>query len=619
MVKSKKLTIESLEVQRKELEHNRHNYLRHIIVSGGTCSNAHEGLELVESLKTNIEKHFSPGPGQVNLRVTGCHGYCELEPIVLIRPGDIFYPSVKPGDAEDIINETVKSGKVVERLLHKSNGSVYKTVDEVPFYSKQKRLIFGNNIELSPWNIEDYIAIGGYSALSKVLTSMTPDEIIEEIKLSGLRGRGGGGFPTGKKWESVKNAHGDEKFVLCNADEGDPGAYMDRSLLEGNPHCVIEGMLIGAYALRAKTGYIYVRDEYPIALRNIYHAIAQAEAYGFLGKNILSKCFDFTINVNRGAGAFVCGESTALMLSIEGQVGEPRTKYTHTSDKGLWGKPSCLNNVETWANVPLIINEGSDWYRKIGTENSKGTKIFSLVGKVVNTGLVEVPMGITLRELVYDVGGGIRDGKKLKAVQTGGPSGGCIPARLMDTPVDFDSLWELGSIMGSGGLIVMDEETCMVDLTRYFLSFLKEESCGKCVPCREGVKRLHQILELVCHGKATPKDLVFLEELAEVVKDASLCGLGQTAPFSLLSTLKYFKEEYDAHVHEKRCPAGVCKELIEYLIIEDKCTGCRVCAINCPQKCIAGEKKQLHVIDREKCDRCGICRDSCKFDAVIVK
>lgn len=394
---------------------------------------------------------------------------------------------------------------------------------------------------------------------------------------------------------------------------------MDRSLLEGNPHSVIEGMLIGAYALGSETGYIYVRNEYPQALRNICHAIEQAENYGFLGKNILGTDFNFTINVNRGGGAFVCGESTALMLSLEGKVGEPRAKYIHTSEKGLWGKPSCLNNVETWANVPLIINKGSDWYRKIGSENSKGTKIFSLVGKVVNTGLVEVPMGITLRELVYDVGGGIRGGKKLKAVQTGGPSGGCIPERLMDTPVDFDSLWELGSIMGSGGLIVMDEGTCMVDLARYFLDFLKDESCGKCTPCREGVRRMHQVVELICQGKGTQEDLTFLAELAEVVKDASLCGLGQTAPFPLLSTLKYFRDEYDAHVNEKRCPAGVCKDLIEYSVIEDKCTGCTLCAVRCPQKCITGEKDQVHFIDRLKCDRCGICHDVCKSDAILIK
>ena len=617
MIKSEKLTIESFDIMRRELEQSRsRGNGRHIIVSGGTCSNAHEGLELVESLKTNIEKYFSSE--QVNLRVTGCHGYCEYEPIVLIRPGDIFYQAVKPGDAEDIVNGTVKNGKVVEKLLNKSNGSVYKTINEIPFYTKQKRIIFGNNIEISPWAIEDYMAIGGYSALSKAITSMSPGEIVEEIKRSGLRGRGGGGFPTGIKWESVKEAHGDVKYVLCNADEGDPGAYMDRSLLEGNPHCVIEGMLIGAYAMGAENAYIYVRNEYPLALRNVCHAITQAEAYGFLGRNILGKEFNFTINVNKGAGAFVCGESTALMVSIEGKVGEPKSKYIHTSHKGLWGRPSCLNNVETWANVPIIVNKGSDWYRKIGSENSKGTKIFSLVGKVVNTGLVEVPMGITLRELVYEVGGGIRGGKKLKAVQTGGPSGGCIPERLMDTPVDYDSLTKLGSIMGSGGLIVMDEETCMVDLSRYFLDFLKDESCGKCVPCREGVKRMHQIVELVCQGKATPEDLLLLEELAEVVKDASLCGLGQTAPFPLLSTLKYFREEYDAHVHEKKCPAGVCKALIEFVVEEEKCNGCRACFLRCPQKAITGEKKQVHFIDKAKCNRCGICHETCKFGAIKV-
>ena len=560
MIKSKKLTLESLDALHKELEQTDRSNGQRIIVSGGTCSNVHEGLELVESLKTNIEKHFSSD--QVDLRVTGCLGYCEFEPVVLIRPGEIFYQGVKPGDAEDIVNGTVKNGKVVKNLLHRSNGNIYKTIDEIPFYKKQKRLIFGNNFEISPWNIEDYIAIGGYSALSKALSSMTPDEVIEEIKLSGLRGRGGAGFPTGVKWGFVRKAPGDQKFVLCNADEGDPGAYMDRSLMEGNPHCVLEGMLIGAYALGADKGYVYIRNEYPLALKIICHAINEARAYGLLGSNILGKDFNLTINVNRGAGAFVCGEETALIASLEGKVGTPRPRPPFPAISGLWGKPTTLNNVETFANVTLIINKGSDWYRKIGSENSKGTKIFSLVGKVVNTGLVEVPMGITLGELVYEVGGGIRGGKKLKAVQTGGPSGGCIPRRLMNTSVDYDSLVELGAIMGSGGLIVMDEDTCMVDLTRYFLDFLKGESCGKCAPCREGVRRMHQIVELICQGKAVLEDLVVLEELAGVVKGASLCGLGQTAPNPVLSTLKYFREEYDAHIIDKRCPAGVCKALV---------------------------------------------------------
>lgn len=617
MIKSEKLTFDSLDVLRKELEAKNESDMSCITVCGGTGCNAYECQNVVDAFKNQIEKQSLQN--QVELKLSGCLGFCERGPIVLVAPDNIFYQSVKPGDAEEVVDGIVNKGEAVERLLYKTNGSVFKTIEDIPFYAKQERLLLGKNVEISPWDINDYIAIGGYAALSKVIAGMTPEEVIEEIKLSGLRGRGGGGFPTGKKWESVKNAHGDEKFVICNADEGDPGAYMDRSILEANPHCVVEGMLIGAYALGAENGYIYVRNEYPLAVKNILCAIQDAQEYGLLGENILGKGFNFTLNINRGGGAFVCGESTALMLSIEGKVGKPKTKYIHTSEKGLWGKPSCLNNVETWANVPLIINKGSSWYQTIGSENSKGTKIFSLVGKVENTGLVEVPMGITLRELVYDVGGGIRGGGKLKAVQSGGPSGGCIPERLMDTPVDFDSLWELGSIMGSGGLIVMDEETCMVDLARYFLDFLQNESCGKCVPCREGVKRLHQIVELICHGKATPEDLVFLEELAEVVKDTSLCGLGQTAPFPLLSTLKYFKDEYDAHVHEKRCPAGVCKELIEYFILEDKCNGCTACARNCPQKCIAGDKKQLHIIDREKCDRCGICRDSCKFDAVIVR
>ena len=602
MIKSKKLTLESLDALHKELEQTRRSNDRRIIVSGGTCSNVHEGLELVESLKTNIEKYFPSE--QVNLRVTGCHGYCENEPVVLIRPGDIFYQGVKPEDAEDIVNGTVKNGKVVEKLLHRSNGSVYKTIDEIPFYKKQKRLIFGNNIEISPWDIEDYIAIGGYSALSKAISNMTPEEVIEEIKLSGLRGRGGAGFPTGVKWGFVRKAHGDQKFVLCNADEGDPGAYMDRSLMEGNPHCVIEGMIIGAYALGADKGYVYIRNEYPLALRIICHAINQARAYGFLGSNIMGKGFNFTINVNRGAGAFVCGEETALITSIEGKVGRPRSRPPFPANKGLWGKPTTLNNVETFANVTLIINKGSGWYKKIGSENSKGTKIFSLVGKVVNTGLVEVPMGITLGELVYEVGGGIRGRKKLKAVQTGGPSGGCIPRRLMNTPVDYDSLVELGAIMGSGGLIVMDEDTCMVDLTRYFLDFLKGESCGKCAPCREGVGRMHQIVELVCQGKAASEDLVLLEELARVVKGASLCGLGQTAPNPVLSTLRYFKEEYEAHIIDKRCPAGVCKVLVS-----------SPCHAECPAE-VNVPIYVAHIADGEYDEALAVHREANPFPAI---
>jgi NADH:ubiquinone oxidoreductase subunit F (NADH-binding)/Pyruvate/2-oxoacid:ferredoxin oxidoreductase delta subunit len=448
---------------------------------------------------------------------------------------------------------------------------------------------------------------------------MSPEDVLEEIKKSGLRGRGGGGFPTGSKWESCRKASGDKKYVICNADEGDPGAYMDRSLLEGNPHSVLEGMLIGAYAIGSDEGYIYVRNEYPLAVKHAEMAIAALEELGLMGNDILGSGFSFTLHINRGGGAFVCGESTALVASLEGKVGEPRSKYIHLAESGLWGKPTNLNNVETWANVPVIIKKGADWYSAIGTEGSKGTKIFSLVGKVNNTGLVEVPMGISLREIIFDIGGGIPDGKAFKAVQTGGPSGGCIPESLIDLPVDFDKLKEVGSMMGSGGMIVMDESTCMVDVAKYFVNFLKGESCGKCTPCREGLFRMSQILEGITEGRGQEGDIELLIELGEVMKDASLCGLGQTAPNPVLSTIKYFRDEYEAHIREKRCPAGVCKSLITYEIDPDKCTGCGACKRNCPVECITGEKKEPHTIDQKTCIKCGTCKDVCKFDAITVK
>jgi NADH:ubiquinone oxidoreductase subunit F (NADH-binding)/ferredoxin len=448
---------------------------------------------------------------------------------------------------------------------------------------------------------------------------MRPEEIIEEVKKANLRGRGGGGFPAGVKWESCRNAPGNPKYVICNADEGDPGAYMDRSLLEGNPHSVVEGMIIGAFAIGSNQGYVYVRNEYPLAVHNLSIAIDQAKDYGFLGQDILGSGFDFSITINRGGGAFVCGESSALMASIEGKLGEPRDKYIHMTTSGLYGKPTNLNNVETWSNVPPIIDKGADWYTSIGTANSKGTKIFSLVGKVNNTGLVEVPMGITLKEIIHDIGGGIPKGKKFKAVQTGGPSGGCIPEKLIDLPVDFDSLWEAGSMMGSGGMIVMDETTCMVDVAKYFLAFLEEESCGKCNPCREGVKRMRQILTKITEGEAKDEDLTRLKNLAEAVKDGAICGLGQTAPNPVLSTIRYFADEYDAHIKEKRCPAGVCKTLITYHILEEQCTGCGACARVCPVECIAGERKETHTIDRQACIRCGACLEACRFEAVAIK
>jgi len=555
---------------------------------------------------------------KVNVMITGCRGFCELGPIVAVMPGEFFYQRVKIEDVPSIITETVVNGRPVENLLYTDpEGKKYQYQSEIPFYKKQHRIIFGNNGEIDPTSIEDYIAIGGYSALPKVLFEMKPDDVINEIKASGLRGRGGAGFPTGLKWETTRKAHGDLKYVIANGDEGDPGAYANRSLLEGNPHSVLEGMIIGAFAIGAREGYIYVRNEYPLAVENFKIAIEQAEKAGLLGKNILGSDFDFIVTINRGGGAFVCGESTALMASLEGKAGEPRVKYIHTAEKGLWDRPSNLNNVETWANVPLIINNGSGWFKSIGTKGSTGTKVFSLVGKVNNTGLVEVPMGITLREIIYDIGGGIKDGRKFKAVQTGGPSGGCIPEELIDLPVDFDELTRAGSMMGSGGMIVMDDRTCMVDIAKYFFTFLEEESCGKCVPCREGIKRMHQILTDITEGRGREEDIPLMERLAAHLSDASLCQLGATAPNPVLTTLKYFREEYEAHIRDKKCPAGVCKALIKYYIITDKCVGCQLCVKACPNQAITGQgKKKPVVMDQSKCIKCGACHDVCKFSAV---
>ena len=491
--------------------------------------------------------------------------------------------------------------------------------DDLPFYKKQLRVVFGKNGMIDPSRIEDYFAIDGYQALAKVLSEMTPEQVISEVKKAGLRGRGGGGFPAAVKWEGVRKAAGEPKYVIANGDEGDPGAYMDRSLMEGNPHSVIEGMIIGAYAVGSNHGYIYVRNEYPLAVENLSKAIQAAKDNGLLGENILGTGFSFDIQISKGAGAFVCGESSALFASIEGRAGEPRAKYVHAVDRGLYDKPTVLNNVETWANVPLIINKGADWFASIGTEGSKGTKIFSLVGKINNTGLIEVPMGTTLYEIIYDMGGGITGGRKFKAVQTGGPSGGCIPESLLDLPVDFDRLYEVGSMMGSGGMIVMDDTSCMVDVARYFLEFLKEESCGKCVPCREGVRRMSEILEDICAGRGREGDIELLETMSSAIADGSLCALGGSAPNPVLSTIRYFREEYEAHIRDHRCPAGVCKGLISYNIDEEKCTGCGVCVKVCATKAITGELKKVHKIDNDKCTRCGACIQSCKFDAIYVK
>jgi len=611
---------DELETLRKSIIKSRDPNKPCITICGGTGCHSFGSEKVVAAFRQEIKTQKLGA--KIDVRTTGCHGFCERGPLVVINPKNIFYQRVNAADVPEIITETIVNGNTVDRLLYIDPGTAEKITHEheVPFYKKQKRLVFGNNGNIAPTVIEDYLAVGGYAALSKVLFKMSPEAVIEEVKKSGLRGRGGGGFPTGIKWQSCRKAEGDTKYIICNCDEGDPGAFMDRSLMEGNPHSVLEGMIIGAYAIGAHQGYIYVRNEYPLAVRNAQIAIKQAEEHGLLGENILGSGFDFNIRISRGGGAFVCGESTALMASLEGKVGEPRAKYVHTVEKGLWDKPTDLNNVETWANVPLIINESADWYAKIGTPNSKGTKIFSLTGKINNTGLVEVPMGMTLGEIIYDIGGGIPGGKKFKAVQTGGPSGGCIPESLLNLPVDFDELTKVGSMMGSGGMIVMDENTCMVDIAKYFIAFLEEESCGKCVPCREGLKRMRQILTDISEGRGKSGDVELLERLSAAIIDSSLCALGSTAPNPVLSTIRYFRDEYEAHIKDKRCPAGVCKELITYRIIDDKCPGCGLCVEACPQEAITlVQKKKPVVLDQDKCIKCGACYDVCKLGAIEVK
>ena len=609
-----------LERLRSRLARKRDRHRTTVVTSVGTCGLARGAGEVARAIQAELVRQ-NLGES-VDFRATGCHGFCEIEPVVVIYPERIVYQHVTPADVPEIISESVGKRRVVQRLLYRdpSTGDEVVHEEDIPFYSKQYRLLTDDIRLIDPHQIDDYIAIGGHSALVKVLFEMQPEEVLEEIRQAGLRGRGGAGFATVRKWEACRRAssHDGMKYIICNADEGDPGAYMDRSLLEGNPHSVIEGMVIGAHTMDAHEGYVYVRNEYPLAVTNLGIALEQAREYGLLGQNILGSGFDFDVKISRGGGAFICGESTALMASLEGRIGEPRPKHIHTALKGLYGRPTNLNNVETWANVPVIINRGAKWYSKIGTKGSKGTKIFSLVGKIKNTGLVEVPMGITLKEMVYEIGGGLVDGKPLKAIQTGGPSGGCIPASLVDLPVDFDKLAEVGSMMGSGGMIVMDESTCSVDLARYFTKFLTEESCGKCVPCREGLDRMLDILTDISEGRGTEEDIDLLEELGGVIKDAALCGLGGTAPNPVLSTIRHFRDEYLAHVVDKRCPAGVCKELITFTIDERKCTGCLICARECPQNAITGQKKKVHVIDQEKCIKCRLCYDLCQFDAVVI-
>jgi len=592
-----------------------------IVVTGGTCGRASGSQDIYEVVRDELEKKDLSKT--VVLRSSGCIGYCDQEPIILVLPERIFYPKVNPSKVSDIITNTVKNSKVVEDFLYKdpTSGKTISCLDDLPFYKKQVRIISGNNEFIDPANILDYIAAGGYSALIKILKEETPAEkIIEMISKSGLRGRGGAGFLTGKKWESASKSNSEDKtkYVICNADEGDPGAYANRGLLEANPHSVLEGLIIGAYSIGSNQGYIYVRAEYPLAIEYFDLAIKSASALGLIGDNILGSGFSFKMKIAKGGGAFVCGESTALMSSIEGKAGEPRVKHIHSTAKGLFERPTVLNNVETWANVPVIVNKGNQWYASIGTQGSKGTKIFSVVGKVNNTGLVEVPMGLTIRDIVYEIGGGVKDGKKFKAVQIGGPSGGCIPEKHIDLPIDYDSLTDAGAMMGSGGMIVMDEGTCMVDVAKYFVNFLKNESCGKCTPCREGLVQMHGILTDITEGRGKDGDIELLEELAEIVKDTSLCQLGATAPNPILTTLKYFKDEYEAHIKDKKCPANVCKSLITYNIDTKKCVGCQLCAKKCPVEAISGKAKQIHKINQKDCIKCGICYENCKFKAVEV-
>ena len=588
-----------------------------IVICAGTGCLAAGAADVIAAFKEELKaKNLED---RVDVKETGCPGFCERGPLVVLRPRNIFYQQVTPQDVPEVVAESVLQDKIIDRLLFcdpRDNRTIIHE-EEVPFYEKQTRIILGNNEEVDPTSIEDYIAIGGYSSLAKVLFEMTPQEVIDEIKRSKLRGRGGGGFPTGVKWATCRNAHGITKYIICNADEGDPGAFMDRAILEGNPHSVLEGMIIGAYAVGSNEGYFYVRNEYPLAVENARIAVERAEDLGLLGDDILGSDFSFHVKINRGGGAFVCGESTSLMASLEGKVGEPRAKYIHTVERGLWDCPSTLNNVETWANVPIILRNGADWYCAIGTEESKGTKIFSLVGKINNTGLVEVPMGTRLEDIIFNIGGGIPNGKMFKAVQTGGPSGGCIPSSMLHVPVDFDELSKVGSMMGSGGMIVMDEDTCMVDVAKYFVNFLEGESCGKCVPCREGLKRMGQILAAITEGRGRETDIATLERLSVVLKEGALCALGQTAANPVMSTLQYFRDEYDVHIKEKRCPAGACRALIRYEIITDKCVGCGLCVKACPSKAIVSMgKKEPVVMDESLCIKCGACFDVCRMDAV---
>jgi NADH-quinone oxidoreductase subunit F len=609
----------SLKKLREDIQASRDPTTPCIMVCGGTGCLALDSGEVAEAFEKVLQEQNVEA--KVELKTTGCPGFCEQGPLVVIHPERIFYTRVKPKDVPGIVTKTIINGEILDRLLFQDplTGEKIKYETDVPFYKEQKRILLKDSGLIDPRKIEDYLVAGGYTALEKVLFDMTPEGVIEEVKRAGLRGRGGAGFPSGVKWELCRNAPGETKYIICNADEGDPGAFQDRGLIEGNPHSILEGIIIGAYAIGARQGFIYIRNEYPLAVELIRLAAEQAKEYGLLGENILGSGFSFDVEIQLGAGAFVCGEETALIASIEGRIGEPRARPPYPAQSGLWGKPTNINNVKTWAWVRHIINNGAEWFAEMGTEKNKGTMIFSVVGKIKNTGLIEVPMGISLRHLIEDIGGGVSNGKQLKAVQTGGPSGGCIPESLWHLPVDYDSLREAGSIMGSGGMIVMDEDTCMVDMARYFLEFNKFESCGKCTACREGVRRMHEILDYITRGFGQEGDIELLEELGQAIKTGSLCGLGQTAPNPVLTTTRYFRDEYEAHIQEKRCPAGVCKALIIYSIDPENCTGCGLCLPACPENVITGAKGELHVIDEQKCIRCGICREVCNLDAVVIR
>jgi len=616
MLNSRLRSPSEIEELRRNLERRNHRTVVSVCLGPGCLAKGSE--RTYRALLEAVQQEGLNEQGIV-VKATGCHGLCQAGPVCAMLPEDTFYGSVTEEEVPEFVREVLIQRRPLERLMYQdpvSKRCIPKTTD-IPFYRRQRRLLTENIRRTAQDSIEDYFALGGYGALARVFSEMSPEQVIAEVEVAGLRGRGGGGFPTARKWRSCREAPGEPKYVICNGDEGDPGAFMDRCIMEGNPHAVIEGMIIGAYAIGAHQGFIYVRNEYPLAVQRLRQAIQDARQYGLLGEDILGSGFSFDIRINRGGGAFVCGESTALMASLEGRPGEPRAKYIHTVEVGLHGKPTTLNNVETWANVPLIIARGGKWFASIGTERSKGTKVFSLVGKVRNTGLVEVPMGMTLREIVFDIGGGIQGDKAFKAVQTGGPSGGCIPAEFLDTPVDFDELTKLGSMMGSGGLIVMDEDTCMVNVAHYFLEFLQNESCGKCTPCREGIAQMLHILGRIRSGEGQEGDVESLLELCDVVEAAALCGLGTTAPNPVRSTIRYFREEYDEHIREKHCPARECRGLFIYEINAEACKGCGLCRKECPEKAISGERRKPHVIDQSKCVRCGACFDVCPFSAVV--